>query len=374
LQRFGARHESRGVRVSAFLITIDTEGDDLWSRPRHITTRNAAFVSRFQRLCEEFGFKPTWLVNHEMARSAEFVAFGWDVLERGTGEIGMHLHAWNSPPKVALTRDDMHHQPFLTDYPDDVMEAKVDHLTRLLRARFGPGVISHRGGRWAMDARYARLLVRYGYRVDCSVTPGVDWSTTPGAPAGRGGPDYREFPQRPYRVDLDHIERAGDSPLLEVPMSVMPSALCRRLPWAYSLPGVRRFAWRHRPPQQWLYPDGRNLRDLCEVMREAHRRRACHLEMVLHSSELMPAGAPSLPDEASIERLYADLRAFFTLVAPSWGGMTLSEFRDRWWREHVERRDRRQQVRGAERRQRILAFIPRDRRATTGPVPSVGPA
>ena len=39
------------------LVTIDTEGDDLWSRPREVTTHNACHAARFQRLCEEFGFR-----------------------------------------------------------------------------------------------------------------------------------------------------------------------------------------------------------------------------------------------------------------------------------------------------------------------------
>ena len=55
-----------------FVVTIDTEGDDLWSRPHDISTRNAAFARRFQHLCEAFGLRPTWLVNHGMAHSAVF--------------------------------------------------------------------------------------------------------------------------------------------------------------------------------------------------------------------------------------------------------------------------------------------------------------
>ena len=46
-----------------FIITIDTEGDNLWARPREITTRNAAYLPRFQALCETFRFKPVYLVN-----------------------------------------------------------------------------------------------------------------------------------------------------------------------------------------------------------------------------------------------------------------------------------------------------------------------
>jgi hypothetical protein len=66
----------------AFLVTIDTEGDDLWSRPREIGTRNAAFLPRFQALCEEHGLKPTWLVNHEMALCRVFQRFARAVLVR----------------------------------------------------------------------------------------------------------------------------------------------------------------------------------------------------------------------------------------------------------------------------------------------------
>jgi len=43
-----------------FIITIDTEGDNLWANPREITTHNAAYLPRFQSLCERFRFKPVY--------------------------------------------------------------------------------------------------------------------------------------------------------------------------------------------------------------------------------------------------------------------------------------------------------------------------
>ena len=48
----------------ALLITIDTEGDRLWSRPTTVETRNAEYLPRFQSLCERYGFKPTYLTNY----------------------------------------------------------------------------------------------------------------------------------------------------------------------------------------------------------------------------------------------------------------------------------------------------------------------
>ena len=141
-----------------FIITVDTEGDNIWARPREITTRNAAFLPRFQSLCERYRFKPVYLTNYEMAISDAFCEFGRDVVARDAGEIGMHLHAWNSPPLCPLTEDDFRYQPYLVEYPAAVMKEKIRTLTRLLEDRFGRRIASHRAGRWAFDGRYAAML------------------------------------------------------------------------------------------------------------------------------------------------------------------------------------------------------------------------
>jgi hypothetical protein len=52
----------------AFLITVDTEGDNLWSRPRDITVRNAEVLPRFQELCERHGLRPTYLTEEGRRR------------------------------------------------------------------------------------------------------------------------------------------------------------------------------------------------------------------------------------------------------------------------------------------------------------------
>src|ERR1700730_4996670 len=208
-----------------FLITVDTEGDNLWGRTAEITTRNTTYLPRFQRLCERFGFKPTWLTNYEMAMDSAFVEFGRDLIARGCGEIGMHLHAWNSPPLVPLTGDDMRHHPYLIEYPDRVMRDKIAFMTDLLEQRFGLKMLSHRAGRWAFDERYAQMLTDFGYLADCSVTPGVSWKAHAGSPKGPGGSDYRRFPNVPYYLDLNDISRSGNAPLLEVPMTTRPSWL-----------------------------------------------------------------------------------------------------------------------------------------------------
>lgn len=319
-----------------FIITVDTEGDNLWERPHQITTRNAAFLPRFQRLCERFGFKPVYLVNHEMAVSDSFVEFGRDVAARGAGEIGMHLHAWNSPPFVALTDDDFRHQPYLIEYPEPVMRAKIRVITRLLEDRFDRKMLSHRAGRWALDGRYAAMLLEEGYLVDCSVTPGVDWRANRGDPDGFGGSNYSTFPDRPYFVSPSDISTPSTGTLLEVPMTVQASGLFRHAPWIYGVAGLRRVAGRMSPARRWLCPvalmEKPNLDAMLDVARRSRTERPAHMEFMLHSSELMPGGSPSFQSTADIDRMYAHLERLFEDLSGWCAGMTLEEFRN-WWIE-----------------------------------------
>lgn len=315
--------------MTAFLITIDTEGDDLWSAPRTITVRNAAFLERFQRLCERHGLKPTYLTDYEMAVAPEFQEFARGALSRNMAEIGMHLHAWNSPPVRPLTDDDYRYQPYLIEYPEDVIREKVGVLTRLLEDTFGLKMSSHRAGRWSMNAVYARILVEHGYRTDCSVTPHVSWRRAMGDPRQGGGTDFSSFPEEPYLVDLGDISHRGNSSLLELPLTIMRS----------TSPGLRRLGellpqgslpsrlWnRIFPPVHWLRPNGRNLPQMLRLLERALQDGRPYVEFMLHSSEFMPGGSPTFRTAASVEALYRDLDQLFSHASSRFSGATLSEF------------------------------------------------
>ena len=203
---------------------------------------------------ERFGLKPVYLTNYEMAMADDFAEFARDVSARGAGEIGMHLHAWNSPPLDPLTTDDCHYQPYLTEFPEPVMRRKIETLTAILEDRFCQKMINHRGGRWAFDDRYASILLDAGYRVDCSVTPGLSWRAVPGAPTGHGGPDYSGFPRRPYFLGADDAAAPARAGLLEVPVTSRVSDLYRAAPWLYGIRFVRGLAYRASPAVSLLCP------------------------------------------------------------------------------------------------------------------------
>ena len=311
-----------------FLITIDTEGDNLWSRPKEIETHNAAYLPRFQALCEAKGQKPTYLVNYEMAISPLFVEFATDVLRRGVGEIGMHLHAWNSPPLTPLTSDDNRYHPYLIEYPDDVMEQKIDFMTKLLQDTFETDIVSHRAGRWAFDHRYARMLLAHGYKVDCSITPHVSWSSRMGDPNGQGGSNYRFCPETQYFTSHDDPRRSGQSAMLEVPMTVKRrGGAFGRLIDDHTADQslMRRAVQKICPLVSWLRPNGRNRSEMIGLLDQILVDGTGHAEFMLHSSEFMPGGSPTFRDEASIEKLYDDLTALFESAKDRFAGSTLAE-------------------------------------------------
>ncbi|MDI6635911.1 MULTISPECIES: deacetylase [Pantoea] len=309
----------------AFLITLDTEGDNLWrNRSGKVTTHNVRFLPRFQALCEKYAFKPTWLTNYEMASDPAYVEFGRDLLARGQGEIGMHLHAWYSPPEYALTDDEWRYQPYLIEYPENVLRDKVAFMTDLLENAFQRKMTSHRAGRWAFNEVYARALIDQGYLVDCSVTPRVSWRNAQGAPQGQGGTDYSHFPDRAYFLDEQDISRPGDSPLLELPMSIQYryGTLTNQLKKMWN--GIR---GRQRGPSvNWLRPVGGNLAQMKQVAEQTLSQGNDYVEFMLHSSEFMPDGSPTFKTEADIERLYDDLEGLFSWLATRTQGMTLTEF------------------------------------------------
>jgi hypothetical protein len=348
----------RSARRPAFLVTIDTEGDNLWAKPREIRTTNARWLPRFQLLCERFGLRPTWLANWEMVNCPIFCEFARDVLARNVGEIGMHLHAWNSPPLVPLTRDDHFHQPFLIEFPEEQIRRKVRVMTDAIEEALQVKPLTHRAGRWAFNATYARVLIECGYRVDCSVTPHVSWAEYKGDPDGNGGADYSEFRENAYFLDLDDIRSAGDSPLLEVPLTVTApyyskfEVAMRSIMQRGGKLGMRA-ARRFFPTHSRFVPNGRNANLMRRITKAACHDGRDHMNFTVHSSELMPGGSPNFRTQASIERLYDNLEELFAGSRPYVVGMTLGEYYSRFSNDLA----RQSETRNSAQRQRDTAAV-----------------
>lgn len=294
-----------------FLISVDTEGDNLWSWNFNdpITTENAKYIMRFQELCEQYAFIPTYLTNFEMATDKNFVSLFKKKAEQGKCEIGMHLHAWNSPPEYLLKKI-YSGNPFITEYPPDIIYEKHDFLKKLLEKNFEQPIRSYRAGRWATSDVLFDILEAIGIIVDCSVTPGISHSKNEGMTVS-GGTNYVRAQRKPYRIREN---------LVEIPMT---TCLDRGISGSTVKKKIRHLI---RGNQYWLRPIGTGLENLNETRQLAESYGDEYLMFMIHSSELMPGGSPYFKDIQAVENLYKIMDDFFRTVIGKYEGMSIGEY------------------------------------------------
>lgn len=304
--------------LKKFIITIDTEGDNLWNwkEGEKITTENVHYLWRFQDLCNYYGFKPVYLSNWEMLQNEDFILFLKNTLQERNCELGMHLHAWNTPPFVPLPKNENGGAPYLIEYTPEIMEEKIKSITQLIDEKFGFIPFSHRAGRWAMNNVYFELLKKYGYRIDCSFTPGINWQSSKGMTPGFGGSDYRNVNKYPNIIQG----------ILEVPMTIIHT----RTPFFYVNGTIcdttKAFYHMLKGKNLWMRPNGHNLKEMLWIVDMISRSGMDYLMLMLHSSELMPGGSPTFQDGRSIENLYTHLEIVFKKIREAYIGVTLREY------------------------------------------------
>lgn len=281
-----------------FIITIDTEGDNLWGwrEGMPLTTENTLYLPRFQKLCEEYGFIPTWLCNWEMVNDDRFVDFARGKLEENLCCVGMHLHAWNTPPYYPLPHHEKSGLPYLIEYPRNIMRDKIVSMTELMEKRFGRRPKVHRAGRWAINGDYFSMLAEMGYTADCSVTPHVDWKTSVGQTPGFDGPNYMD----------ENVSISKRDGILEIPVTTL---------------------WSEKDGRAlWLRPNRVNLDEMIYLIEQFKKSDMDYLMFMIHSSELMPGGSPTFLTEGGIKILYEHLNIIFESIARDYVGIGLEEY------------------------------------------------
>lgn len=318
------------MKKKYFIITIDTEGDNIWKRVttssgiREIKVENAKYIERFQTLCEKYQYKPTYLVNYEMVGAWPFVSQAKEWQKDEKCEIGMHMHAWNTPPIYHLPFNKKGHNPYAGEYSRKILWKKMLVMTETLEKVFNVRPTSHRGGRWYIDSWYIRALLQLGYQVDCSVTPGINWSGTMGNMMY--GIDYSNFPKNAYQMDRKNLEkpvrRDNSMPtMLQVPPTIINAPLTSRIQKIVMNPLEPGSFLKEKV---WLRPNGTNLKEMLYIVERT--RNKDYIEFMLHSSELMPGGSPTFRTKQSIEKLYSDMSILFSEIGKIRRGVTLSEY------------------------------------------------
>lgn len=310
-----------------FIITVDTEGDNLWKpviRPngmREITVKNVAYIERFQKICEKYHFVPVYLVNYEMAQAEPFAGMAEEWAKDGKCEIGMHMHAWNTPPIFELKYKRGCNNPYASEYPRKILWEKMKVLNNLLCEQFDCTPTSHRGGRWYIDTWYLKALKKLGYMVDCSVTPGISWKTNIGYESY--GRDYSKYPNKVYYMDERCLTKEKTSGILEVPPTIMDYSLREKIKMVAKDPlSYKEILAR----KMWLRPNGNNIQDMLKIVTYYEKSDCDYMEFMIHSSELMHGGSPTFATKESIEKLYVHLELLFEKIEESYKGISLTDY------------------------------------------------
>ena len=315
-------------RRPALLAGIDTEADDQWSAEgrRRLTVRNAERLPALQALFEEHGARPTYVVTYEMATREQSASVLRELARGGRCEIGAHLHPWSSPP---YRPEDLAAHSYPHNLPDDLLERQLRELTQVIESSLGVRPTTYRAGRNGLDGRSLRILERLGYTVDTSVDPLFNERR-------KGGAAFAGAPLAPYHPDYDDVRHEGPSPLLEIPISAATDPpLPKPLEALYaSLPAIPyRGAFKRlglRPV--WLRPSYTPLPGRRALARRLVARGLPCLNIIFHSSEVLPGGSPYTPDDASVTRFLDDLRRLLEFANRELGavGRTYGEFRKDW--------------------------------------------
>ncbi len=297
-----------------FFLTVDTEGDNVWGRLKDVTSVNTEKLYRFQELCEKYDVKPIYLTNYEAAINTEYQKF----IEKHKDnlEVGLHLHAWNSPPSYDLTDDDNKNHPYLHEYPDNMIEEKIDFMVKLLKETFKCDIISHRGGRYSISEKMIEVLADNGIKIDCSVVPGIDWSNNTGDPKGKGGPNFKG--------SQSNINMIYDK-MIEIPVSTY------RINKYFDLLNqtniIRRgFGKVFNYKNSILRSKVDNYTEMQKVVKWNLANKATHLEYIIHSSELVCGQSPLINSKIEEDILYNNLEKLFILLRKS--GIQSLTFKD----------------------------------------------
>ncbi|MGE4537072.1 MAG: polysaccharide deacetylase family protein [Desulfovibrio sp.] len=293
-----------GKKPLAVVISLDVEEEGLFSGSYPREGAGLSNIARLRKLAflpRDFDLPLTFLCDYPVAVDPASGEMILDLVSRVGGEIGAHLHPWNTPPFPDMPWP----EPVSTAVmPLDVFRAKLATLQQAVTAFAGAPAVSFRMGRWNLFKRAMAVLPEVGFLVDSSVAP---LRHVP------NGPDHFLAPADPYWLRPAGPE--GKS-LLEAPTTQVPlvpgtprlaHALAKRLsPKAGNavLGGFMKTATLGVNPV-WMPEATMRL-----AVRTHVRRGGRVITLFWHSSELLPGASPHFPDEEAATAFLAKVRRF----------------------------------------------------------------
>lgn len=313
------------MTTTRILLGVDTEADNQWDADARVSlpVRNAFELPRLQELCDRYDVPPTYLTTYEMAVDDGARGVLRELAQSKRCEIATHHHPWSTPPLV-----DGHLYP-LNLTPEQFRE-QLKVLTDAVGAIAGVAPVSYRAGRNGFTGWQVAILEELGYLVDSSVDPFFNEKR-------KGGPSFAGAPLVPYFVSKEDPRRAGESRLLEIPIT---SALDRKWPqWAQTAYADVTRAYQFRRALRllkvarpiWLRPSYSKTEDMLSLARRVLDGEAPTANIIFHSSELLAGGSPYNQTDEQVDAFYDELEALLAFLKDNGAiGATFHGFREEW--------------------------------------------
>ncbi len=289
-----------------FLLTVDTEEEFDWTKPlarEEHTVLTVARLAKFQQFCEGQGVIPVYLVDYPIATLPAAIEILRPAIAAGRAEIGVQLHPWVSPPHDEEVNQ---RNSFAGNLPPALEQAKFTNLRDAIAENFGAAPLIYRAGRYGVGPNTADILASGGIAIDSSVRSCFDYSS-------QGGPNFREFPVRPYWLDRS-------KGLMELPLTTVYWGLLHQIgrwlyPQMWRVPRLRgllaRIGLLERIP---LTPEGVTVEEAIRGIDIAIDQALPVLVLSFHSPSLAPGYTPYVRSEDDLDALYDWWRQVFAYL------------------------------------------------------------
>lgn len=309
-------------------IVVDTEEEFDWSAPfsRNAVETNSILAQpqAHERVFDNFGITPTYVVDWPVANSPTAVAVLRGLMEEGRCEIGAHLHPWVSPPHLEEVNN---FNSFAGNLPASLEFEKLKLLTQAITDNFGRKPTVFKAGRYGLGKSTSLALQRLGYQIDASVVPHTSFSSD-------GGPNFYGFDNQTYWFG------STDSPLLEVPVTTgycgflhqsgqqLYPKLAHPLAKTLHLGGIA--ARSGALERIRLTPEGVDISANKRLMRTLVQDGVRVLTLTYHSPSLEPGHTPYVRTTDDLSKFLKCLSECFSYFQSDLGGvfMTLRQLRE----------------------------------------------
>ncbi|MBL4838994.1 MAG: hypothetical protein JKY34_15610, partial [Kordiimonadaceae bacterium] len=186
-------------------VVVDTEEEFNWNAPfsrANTGTKSATSQELAHEIFDPLGIVPAYVVDQAIVDSDVASDYFSGLKAAGRCEIGMHLHAWLTPP---FDEDVCDYNSFQGNLRPALEFTKMSNLKNAISQCFGEAPTIFKAGRYGVGPQTFDILKQLGFKIVCSVTPHTSYAEI-------GGPNFHGLPATPFWID-------EDSSLLGLPLT-----------------------------------------------------------------------------------------------------------------------------------------------------------